>query len=638
LKRAKIPYVLIAVAAVAGLLLRGLAATGPGGPIAAPSGYDDGVYFSASALLVRGILPYRDFVFVHPPGLLYLLSLVSWIADPATGYVAARFLTMLVGGANIVLAGMIAMRAGGPVAGVVAAVLYAFYPDAVTAERTSYLEPFLNLDCLATAWFWLRDEEQQTPKRAWLAGAVAGFACAIKFWGGIWVLAALIAAPRANLRQRLRFLGGATLAGLLLLLPLALPAPAAFLEQTLTFQLSRPPDGTLDLQQRFLEMVTSGHRAASVLSLIGLLALIFPRTRTRAHLYFAVAVLLTLAGFLASSSYWIHYNSHLAASQTVLAGLGAAALASLRFRRTAMAAIAALIAMLDGKAIVDQFRFAPIQSAEMRRAAIDIPALVPPQAALFAFDPSYGLAGGRLPSTDAPVIVDSYGAMLLDAQQDARRRRLRYRTMSDAFQLGGTQWDVMQRLSKSQYAHLGWRGEWQLNAMARDWFRKHFVCANPEAGDQCIWVQLPAPLTRAGTTAEDLWLVHREGWYGEEGMHPETWRWMGGRSVTSLPPRGAQAHLELVFNVPLDSLNGEVPTVTIELDGKVVDRFEADEPELTKRYTVPSRFEGPQTLVLHTDRTFVPARNGTSGDTRELGLSVRRLAWRVAGSSTSSSR
>ncbi len=86
---------LIAITAL-GFALRVIALTGAGGPSGAATGYDDGVYFSASALLLRGVLPYRDFVFVHPPGILHFLSLVSWLPDPATGFVAARVLAAIV--------------------------------------------------------------------------------------------------------------------------------------------------------------------------------------------------------------------------------------------------------------------------------------------------------------------------------------------------------------------------------------------------------------------------------------------------------------------------------------------------------------------------------------------------------------
>src|SRR4051812_24202853 len=81
-----------------------------------PVDYDEGVYFSASALLLQGVLPYRDFVFVHPPGLLVALAPVSaWArtVDPGTLFAIARWVGAAVGGANALLLGRLAWRAWG---------------------------------------------------------------------------------------------------------------------------------------------------------------------------------------------------------------------------------------------------------------------------------------------------------------------------------------------------------------------------------------------------------------------------------------------------------------------------------------------------------------------------------------------
>ena len=62
----------LAVLAVGAWVLRVLPFFNRHGAFGYPVDYDEGVYFSASALLFRGELPYRDFVFVHPPGALLL--------------------------------------------------------------------------------------------------------------------------------------------------------------------------------------------------------------------------------------------------------------------------------------------------------------------------------------------------------------------------------------------------------------------------------------------------------------------------------------------------------------------------------------------------------------------------------------
>ena len=43
--------------------------------------YDDGSYFGSAVHLVGGILPYRDFVFVQPPGILLLMAPAALVAQ-----------------------------------------------------------------------------------------------------------------------------------------------------------------------------------------------------------------------------------------------------------------------------------------------------------------------------------------------------------------------------------------------------------------------------------------------------------------------------------------------------------------------------------------------------------------------------
>jgi len=551
--------------AVAGFLIRLYALLGAGGPLGAASSYDDGVYFSASALLLRGVLPYRDFVFVHPPGILYFLGIVSWLADPAHAFAAARVLMCAVGGVNVLLVGLLAARAAGPFGGIVAAALYAIYPDAVSAERSAYLEPVLNLACLSAM---LTRE-----RRPLLGGFLCGAACAVKLWGGIWIIAALVTMKR----DRLRFLAGAIAAGVVFVVPIALPALDAFVSQTLVFQFSRPPDGTLSLLTRVREIFLSGHAVASLLALIGLF-------RREARV-FAIAMLLIIAGFLFSSSYWTSYNAHLAASMCVLSGAAAASAAGAGARsgRRSTGAVLIALALLDARAI---FRRSP----ELR---VSVPE------GTFAFDPTWTLAAHHLPphNDGAPVIVDSYGAMLTEATKGGR-----FKDTGSAFQSRVRQRAIRARLEATDYVLLGWRGNWQLNEDDRAWFASHFECITPEDGDLCVWKKRARPLASAPSIGDQT-IRFLDGWYGVEGVPPKTWRWMGRRSVMKLPGAGV---------------------VRLRLEGDARLGFE---------------MQG-NTLVITADRTFVPALlRRRSSDTRELSVMLTRLEWQRAdggGASTSS--
>ncbi len=81
--------------------------------------YDDGVYYNAAAHLAGGALPYRDFVFLQPPGITLLLApvvgLARLIGDPAA-FVLARLGIVAVASVNVFLLMRLIRRWSGPVA------------------------------------------------------------------------------------------------------------------------------------------------------------------------------------------------------------------------------------------------------------------------------------------------------------------------------------------------------------------------------------------------------------------------------------------------------------------------------------------------------------------------------------------
>jgi hypothetical protein len=625
----------IGLIALGALYLRLRFLLGNGGPLASPTDYDDGVYFSAAALLTRGVLPYRDFTFVHPPGIVWFHAVAAWWHDPAAAFAAARLLSALIGAFNALLAGAIVLRSGSWFGAIVAAVLYAVYPDAVNAERSTYLEPVLNLGCLTAAFLWLSGTESSR-RRAFASGLSAGAACAVKLLGGIWVLAALAAPPeRMAGRSAMRFLVGGVAAGILLLGPLFVFAPASFIEQVLWFQLARPPDGTVEAAARLPMLIDSGHLAATLLSAAALVIFAGRSFRggissiRREERFFAVATLLTFIAFLSSASYWPHYNSYLAASQCVLAGLGAAALSRpIRFRAvtvplTGVAVLALLVSPLRTTIAASRARAA--EQIELRRSIHEI---APPDNALFAFDPSWGVVAGKLPphGDGAPVIVDSYASMLLAAMRSGEA----FVDAGDAFSRAAEQPEVSARLQASRFLITGWRGMWQLPPDLRTGVSANFVCATPQIGGLCVQRRLARPLTSMEQAGAGTAITFGEGWHAQEGSGTEAWRWMAGRSETILPPVDGDALLLVEFTVPRELMGG-AGAVSLSLDGRIVDRFVPREDRVSRNYKIAATGK-TQVLVIETDRTFVPARLGGSADDRELGLMLNRLIWLAADS------
>lgn len=97
--------------------------------------YDEGVYFSAASMLLEGVLPYRDFVFVHPPGIVVFLALTSAWTHSFLGvdgaFALSRWIAAAIGAVNVLLVARLVPRSPGtvPWGALFAAAFYATYPD-----------------------------------------------------------------------------------------------------------------------------------------------------------------------------------------------------------------------------------------------------------------------------------------------------------------------------------------------------------------------------------------------------------------------------------------------------------------------------------------------------------------------------
>jgi hypothetical protein len=193
--------------------------------------------------LVHGAIPYRDFVFVQPPGIVLLmapLALVAKATGTATAFAAARVLTACASAAAVPLAGLLVRRRG-PLAVALACGLLAVYPSGITAAHTVLLEPWLVLFCLlgAVAAF---DGGQLTrrPRRLAWAGAAFGFAAAVKLWAVLPALVVALLCWRTLFPRALgRYLAGAAGAFGVAVLPFLVLAPHALYRDIVTAQLSR---------------------------------------------------------------------------------------------------------------------------------------------------------------------------------------------------------------------------------------------------------------------------------------------------------------------------------------------------------------------------------------------------------------
>jgi hypothetical protein len=236
--------VMLATTALA-LVIRVYTLTRPG-YLTGITEYDDGVYLGGAVRLLRGSLPYHDWAYVQPPGILLLMTPVALLAKVTTtahAMAAARLLTVGASTACVPLAGSL-LRYRGVFVTLVTCGVLAVYPDDITTAHTLILEPWMNVFCLAGVCLAFRRGRLASPRRLVWAGVAIGFAGAVKYWAALPALlllvVCLVTGPGA---RRVRGASGyvlGVLAGFLIpVLPFALTAPSVFLRSTLADQAAR---------------------------------------------------------------------------------------------------------------------------------------------------------------------------------------------------------------------------------------------------------------------------------------------------------------------------------------------------------------------------------------------------------------
>lgn len=460
-------HVVLGAIAVGAFLLRVFPFFGADGAWSYRVDYDEGVYFSAASWLLDGALPYRDFVFVHPPGMLAFLALTSAWTHSLLGvdgaFALSRWIAAILGTINVLLVAQLVLRwpegdrAPARWGAIAAAVFYATYPELVEVERGPFLEPLLNLVCLCFALAVVQASVSPQRQR-WLAlaGALGGLAISIKLWAAIWVLGGLWGvASFAKRRGVALFLAGVLATFALVVLPFALASPTAFVEQVGLFHLWRPPDGITERLSRFEQIFALRHLASPVMAAVLAALLVLRRgpACTVAARVMVCAWGLTLAAFFASSGYWSQYNAHLIASEAVLAG---ALLTQLvRRDRWQVLVVLAAIVLGVGSSLAHCLRRA--KSTDQHLALKRSP-LERSSDCVFTFEPGWSLAAGRLPPRLAgtPLVIDNYGQQLLTAVAGGQR----FPNAAAAFAAGQ---DPMPILDQCRSVVLGDRGRRQLS-------------------------------------------------------------------------------------------------------------------------------------------------------------------------------
>jgi len=443
------PGVIITVAALLGLGLRVFQLTRPG-YLTGFTQYDDGVYIGNSLRLVNGVIPYRDFAMVQPPGSMLVMlpaALGGKVFGSTWALAAARILTVGADTASVVLAGLLVRHRGALAAGV-ASGCYAVYPPALSASQSVFLEPWLSLFCLLGAVFLFDGdhvadrretggaEGRAGSRRALWAGVCFGFATAVKIWAVVPALVAWVVCLAVR-RGRMRFAGGFAAGFAVPCLPFVVLAPSGFGRTVFVSELVQATHGRVGTDLRLAGItgvigLTSvgvhpriwvGAAAAAVGFAFVVIAWLWAgrpgprRLLVTALDWFALASTFAVIGMLFFPSEWYeHYAAFAGAFLVVLLALSADRLvAAVRLPGTnvraavAAAMIAAVAIAATGAA--DAYTATKLHPGRDLAAAS---ALITPGACVLTDTVSATIVANRFTASSpgCPAIVDAVGTLI----------------------------------------------------------------------------------------------------------------------------------------------------------------------------------------------------------------------------------
>jgi hypothetical protein len=325
---------------------------GPGGNV----GYDPGVYYAAADAFTHGRLPYRDFVLLHPPGLMLVLTPFAALgraSDDFAGFVTANTAFAGLGACNAVLVYFVARRMGlSTTACWLGGAFYAVWYGAVYAELATRLEPLgsfaflLGMLALTKAGAARRD--------AVLAGVAFGFALSVKLWWVVPLGIVLIwlARTRVGLRRAGAVAVGAAAVAVVVDAPFFALAPAAMWRMLVLDQLGRRSHvGHLARLAQLSLLDASGHalRGNERLAAAAIFAAVFAAVcvaawRVAAARVLVLIALAQLAVLLVSPPFFHFYFDYLTPALALVISAAAHAERARVRDRLGTAAVAALVA------------------------------------------------------------------------------------------------------------------------------------------------------------------------------------------------------------------------------------------------------------------------------------------------------
>jgi alpha-1,2-mannosyltransferase len=417
----------IVAATLLALGIRGFQLAKPG-HLLGVGDYDDGADFGSALWLIKGVLPYKDFIIVQPPGIVLLMTpaaALSKVTGTAWAIGVGRILTVTASAATVVLGGLL-VRHRGVFATIVTCGVIAIYPGSAQAAHTVLLEPWLTAFSLAGAVALFDGDRLATGwRRLALGGAAFGFAGAIKVWAIIPVaVIAVLSLPRY--RQLARFLAGVAAGFLIPVIPFAAIAPQRFYDSVVVAQLVRTGTRTpLGYRLQYLTGLTDWDLGTGVfLGAAIFLAVVIigvslaawrltGRGPSRLEWFALAATALIVVAFLVPDDFYYHYPAFLAPFLGMALALptarlpGARAGLPARVRHSVTGAAGLVLLVLPLAAPGADYSPTPTYAGALPA----IERVIPPGACVLTDQASLLVSIGRFYSSvpGCPVVVDGTG-------------------------------------------------------------------------------------------------------------------------------------------------------------------------------------------------------------------------------------
>ena len=330
-----------------------------GGGLFGRIGYDGSVYYASASAVVHGFMPYRDFLLLHPSGIVLALlpfAALGLLVGDADAYALARLAWFGLGAVSTALVFAV-VRPRGLWPAVAAGAFYAVFVPAVVSEHTTSLEGVGSVCLLGSVALLTlgRDRRSGSVVPLLAAGALLGVASGTKIWG-VAVVLALVAwsLPHVGVRRAGLVLVGAVGGAVAVCLPFFLAAPGPMWRMVVADQLGRRRvPGSLagrlvDLTGLSELRGTAGTTVLAAVALVFLALVVVLCVGDPVGRLATLLLAVTTAVLLATPPWSVAYTGLAAPAVALLAGCATARLTALpsRLRPVAPVAVVAVVAGL----------------------------------------------------------------------------------------------------------------------------------------------------------------------------------------------------------------------------------------------------------------------------------------------------